>query len=70
MIGAGFGEAVDVFSRLTYHQMAVENQAVVVLAKLGDYRRSDCDVRHKVTIHDIKMNHLYTSRCNLGYLVG
>jgi hypothetical protein len=70
MVGAGFGEALDKPGRLGYHQMAVENKVMVMLAEFGNNRRADCHIRYKVTVHNIQMHHLDPGRFYLGYLVG
>jgi hypothetical protein len=49
--------------------MGVENKTAV-LAKLGDYRWADSDIRDEVAIHHIEVHHVYAGRLNHGYLVG
>ena len=69
MVDARAGKRLGILSRLAYHQMSIENQPAD-LAQLGNYRRTDRDVRDKVAVHDIQMDDVHPSVGDFGNLLG
>ena len=56
-IGAGIGKRFDVPERTGDHQVCVKQQAGTGTERLYE-RRTECDVRHKMAVHHIQVNHV------------
>ena len=58
-ISAGISKRFDIFDGVGQHKMNVEKHSGIFTERF-DQSRSECQVRNKVTVHDIEMEQLAT----------
>ena len=69
MIGAGLGKCREIALRLDDHKMHIE-RLLCVASHRFDNHRSERDIRHKTTIHDIDMDPVGAGRIDGANFVG